>query len=54
MNKLSEFMTTKSIYFANDRQQLQNEDDQLMKEFEKKKRVVQNYDSDAEENKNTN
>lgn len=50
MNKLSEFMTTKSIYFANDRQQMAMEDDQLMKEFEKKKKLVANYDSDADDN----
>lgn len=50
VNKLSEFMTTKSIYFANDRQQMAMEDDQLMKEFEKKKKLVANYDSDADDN----
>ena len=34
VNKLSEFMTTKSIYFATDRQSLQNQDDALMKQME--------------------
>lgn len=46
VNKLSEFMTTKTVYLANEKQRILNEDDTLYKNKERMKKYTRGFDSD--------
>jgi hypothetical protein len=46
VNKLSEFMTTKTVYLTNDKQRMQNEEEATYKNKERMKKYTRGFDSD--------